>query len=75
MYKAAKRALDLGVAGLGMVVLLPVLLVVAAAAWLGGLRPVLFKQWRTGYREQPFQLLKFCTMTQQRDAVGHGAEF
>ena len=70
MYEAAKRALDLGVAGLGMVVLLPVLLVVAAAAWLGGLRPVLFKQWRTGYREQPFQLLKFCTMTQQRDAAG-----
>jgi lipopolysaccharide/colanic/teichoic acid biosynthesis glycosyltransferase len=70
MYELVKRALDLGVAALGLVLLLPVLLVVAGRAWLGGLRPVLFRQWRTGYREQPFQLLKFCTMTQDRDAAG-----
>ncbi|MBJ6143707.1 sugar transferase [Hymenobacter sp. BT559] len=70
MYEAIKRALDLGAAALGLVLLLPVLLLVAGGAWLGGLRPVLFRQWRTGYRERPFQLLKFCTMTQQRDAAG-----
>jgi lipopolysaccharide/colanic/teichoic acid biosynthesis glycosyltransferase len=70
MYELAKRTLDLGSAALGLVLLLPVLLVVAGAAWLGGLRPVLFRQWRTGYREQPFQLLKFCTMTQECDAAG-----
>jgi len=70
MYEATKRALDLGAAALGLVLLLPVWLLVAGAAWVGGLRPVLFRQWRTGYREQPFQLLKFCTMTQHRDAAG-----
>jgi len=70
MYEAVKRALDLGIAALGLVLLLPVVLLVAGACWLGGLHPVLFRQWRTGYREQPFQLLKFCTMTQQRDAAG-----
>ena len=70
MYEATKRLLDLGGAALGLVLLVPVVLAVAAAAWLGGLRPVLFRQWRTGYREQPFQLLKFCTMTQHRDAAG-----
>ncbi len=70
MYEFVKRVLDLGAAALGLVLLLPVLLLVAGAAWLGGLRPVLFRQWRTGYHEQPFQLLKLCTMTQDRDAAG-----
>jgi lipopolysaccharide/colanic/teichoic acid biosynthesis glycosyltransferase len=70
MYEFLKRLIDLGAAALGLALLLPVLLLVAGCAWLGGLRPVLFRQWRTGYREQPFQLLKFCTMTQRRDAVG-----
>lgn len=70
MYELTKRALDLGAAAVGLVLLGPVLLLVAGAAWLGGLRPVVFRQWRTGYREQPFQLLKFCTMTQARDAAG-----
>jgi lipopolysaccharide/colanic/teichoic acid biosynthesis glycosyltransferase len=32
--------------------------------------PVLFRQQRPGYRAQPFQLLKFRTMTNQRDASG-----
>ena len=70
MYELTKRALDLGAAAVGLVLLGPVLLLVAGAAWLGGLRPVVFRQWRTGYREQPFQLLKFCTMTQAHDAAG-----
>ena len=70
MYELTKRALDLGAAAVGLVLLGPVLLLVAGAAWLGGLRPVVFRQWRTGYREQPFQLLKLCTMTQARDAAG-----
>ena len=42
----------------------------AGAAWLGGHRPVLFRQQRTGYREQPFFVLKFRTMTQRTDAAG-----
>jgi len=35
---------------------------------LGG--PVLFRQQRPGLHGQPFQLIKFRTMTQQRDAFG-----
>jgi sugar transferase EpsL len=58
------------VAALGLLVLAPLLAVVAGAAWLGGLRPVLFRQLRTGYREQPFEILKFCTMTRATDAQG-----
>lgn len=70
MYELSKRAFDLGAAALGLLLLAPLLALVAAAAGLGGLRPVLFRQLRTGYREQPFWVLKFCTMTRHTDAAG-----
>ena len=70
MYEAGKRVFDLTAAAVGLVLLAPLLALVAGAAWLGGLRPVLFRQQRTGYREQPFFVLKFRTMTQRRDAAG-----
>ena len=70
MYEATKRLFDLTAAAVGLVVLAPLLALVAGTAALGGLRPVVFRQQRTGYREQPFLVLKFCTMTQHRDAAG-----
>ncbi|MVN79148.1 sugar transferase [Hymenobacter sp. HMF4947] len=70
MYSWGKRLFDYCAAAAGLLLLAPLLLAVAVAAWLGGLRPVLFWQWRTGYREQPFQVLKFRTMTQRTNAVG-----
>lgn len=70
MYSWAKRPLDAAAAALGLLVLAPLLLLVAAAAWVGGLRPVLFWQWRTGYRERPFRVLKFRTMTQRTNSAG-----
>ncbi|HEX8504873.1 MAG TPA: sugar transferase [Hymenobacter sp.] len=70
MYEATKRLFDLTAAAAGLVLLAPVLAAVAGAAWLGGLRPVLFRQQRTGYREQPFFVLKFRTMTQRTNAAG-----
>ena len=70
MYEATKRVFDLTAAAVGLVLLAPLLALVAGAAALGGLRPVLFRQQRTGYGEQPFWVLKFRTMTQNRDAAG-----
>jgi len=70
MYEATKRLFDLTAAAVGLVLLAPLLAGVAGAAWLGGLRPVLFRQQRTGYGEQPFFVLKFRTMTQGTNAAG-----
>jgi len=48
----------------------PVLgLVALAVRWKLG-SPVLFRQERPGYRERPFRLLKFRTMTEARDDQG-----
>jgi lipopolysaccharide/colanic/teichoic acid biosynthesis glycosyltransferase len=68
---AAKRALDLLGAGLGLAVLSPVVLAVAAAVRvkLGG--PVLFRQERVGLGGRSFTIYKFRTM---RHGPGSDAE-
>ncbi len=66
----AKRAFDLILAVLALVLLSPVLLV---TAWLVRSRigtPVLFRQTRPGLRGEPFEILKFRTMTNEVDENG-----
>src|SRR2546423_1829842 len=58
-----KRALDLVVAGVALVVLAPLLAVVALAVKLTSPGPVLFRQVRMGRGEQTFEILKFRTMS------------
>jgi lipopolysaccharide/colanic/teichoic acid biosynthesis glycosyltransferase len=70
MYDLTKRLFDCTAAALGLLVLAPVLALVAGGAWLGGLRPVLFRQARAGYQGQLFHILKFRTMSQHTDAHG-----
>ncbi len=57
-----KRAIDLGVAAFGLVLLAPVMAATAAVVALSMGRPVLFRQQRPGYRGRPFQIVKFRTM-------------
>lgn len=67
---ALKRAFDLSVGGLALLLLLPVLLVVALLVRLMLGSPVLFNQRRPGLRGRPFIMLKFRTMTDARDSSG-----
>jgi sugar transferase EpsL len=67
---SAKRTIDvLGAAG-GLIVLAPVLLSIALAVRCSLGSPVLFRQLRAGRHGVRFELLKFRTMTDARDAVG-----
>lgn len=65
-----KRVFDVTLASLGLVVLSPVLLVTALLVRYRIGSPVLFRQTRPGLRGQPFQILKFRTMTNAVDAEG-----
>jgi exopolysaccharide biosynthesis polyprenyl glycosylphosphotransferase len=65
---ALKRAVDLGVAGLGLVVLSPILGAVALAMRLTEGPPVLFRQTRVGLHGRPFSVLKFRTMVVDAEA-------
>jgi exopolysaccharide biosynthesis polyprenyl glycosylphosphotransferase len=57
-----KRALDLVVGSVALILTLPVLLVAALAIWIDGGRPVLFRQQRVGENGRLFAMLKLRTM-------------
>jgi len=66
----SKRALDLIIALLGLIILSPIILLVAFFVRILLGAPVIFRQQRPGYKERPFYLYKFRTMTEARDASG-----
>jgi exopolysaccharide biosynthesis polyprenyl glycosylphosphotransferase len=64
-----KRAFDLGVSSLGLLVLSPVLLGVAVAVRLSSPGPIFYRQVRVGQRGRPFTILKFRTMRDGADTM------
>jgi lipopolysaccharide/colanic/teichoic acid biosynthesis glycosyltransferase len=59
---AIKRAMDIVVASVAVVVLCPLMLAAGAAVWLESGSPVIFRQYRVGRGGRPFRILKFRTM-------------
>ena len=70
MYPFVKRCIDIVGAGLGLIVLSPVLAVVAIAIWWDMGRPIMFHQIRPGLNGQAFSMYKFRTMSNKRDSQG-----
>jgi exopolysaccharide biosynthesis polyprenyl glycosylphosphotransferase len=68
---AIKRLMDLLLAGAGMVVIAPLLLVIAVLIKLDSRGPVFFRQLRAGVGGRPFQMLKFRTMVVNADDIKH----
>jgi sugar transferase EpsL len=69
-HDAVKRGFDVVGAGAALVVLSPLLAVLAVLVRLRMGAPVLFRQPRPGLHGQIFEILKFRTMTDARDAWG-----
>ncbi len=67
---ALKRTIDLIGASVALIVLSPVLAIVALLVRLRMGTPVLFRQLRPGRDGRPFEMVKFRTMTDARDASG-----
>jgi lipopolysaccharide/colanic/teichoic acid biosynthesis glycosyltransferase len=69
--RRGKRAFDVLAAGTTLIMLLPLqgFVCILVRRNLGS--PVLFRQTRPGLDEQPFEILKFRTMTDAVDAHGH----
>ena len=61
-YAAVNRLMDLTVAGLGLLVTLPLWPLIALAIRLDSAGPVFFKQVRVGQRGRLFRICKFRTM-------------
>jgi exopolysaccharide biosynthesis polyprenyl glycosylphosphotransferase len=63
-----KRGMDVVLAGIGLLLLSPILLGIAVAIKLDSRGPVLFRQLRVGQAGRPFTILKFRTMVGDADA-------
>lgn len=69
-YERVKRLVDLSLASIALVILSPLLLVISIATWIAMGRPILFRQIRPGLNSQPFTLIKFRTMKDERSPSG-----
>jgi lipopolysaccharide/colanic/teichoic acid biosynthesis glycosyltransferase len=65
-----KRAADLVIAAILLVVMLPVIAAIAVAVRMALGSPVLFRQMRPGLNGRPFELLKFRTLSDARGPDG-----
>lgn len=71
MYEVLiKRPFDFFMALFALIILFPVLLMVAVLVRFRLGSPILFKQVRPGIYGQPFMIMKFRTMTDERDENG-----
>jgi exopolysaccharide biosynthesis polyprenyl glycosylphosphotransferase len=69
---ALKRAIDFTGAGLGLIVLSPLLAAVAVTIKLTSRGPIFFSQERIGRSNRPFRILKFRTMVHGADSLKPG---
>jgi sugar transferase (PEP-CTERM system associated) len=65
-----KRFLDVVVSALGLVVLTPLFLLIAALIRVDSPGPILFRQLRVGLRGEPFLIWKFRSMCQDAEKAG-----
>lgn len=65
-----KRVIDVTGALVGLIVLSPILLIIAVVVYFKMGYPVFFRHKRPGLHGKPFELIKFRTMTNERDENG-----
>jgi sugar transferase EpsL len=65
-----KRLLDIVASSLGLVILAPVFIATAILVRVKLGSPILFRQIRPGLHGQPFKMMKFRTMTDERNNQG-----
>ncbi|MGP1383666.1 MAG: sugar transferase [Thainema sp.] len=73
-HLAMKRLFDILLAGIGLIVIAPLLVLIAIAVRLSSPGPILFIQERLGQYGQPFQIYKFRTMVDGAVNLGTGLD-
>ncbi len=72
MYKFLKRVIDLLIATVALVCLLPVLIPAMIILRFTGEHEVFYLQKRIGYKNKPFSIWKFATMLKNSPNIGTG---
>lgn len=65
-----KRALDIAIALIALILTSPINLIIAVVTFFDVGSPIIFKQQRTGRNEEKFTIYKFRNMTNETDAKG-----
>ncbi|MDB5637474.1 MAG: undecaprenyl-phosphate glucose phosphotransferase, partial [Bradyrhizobium sp.] len=65
--RLAKRVMDIVIASVALILLMPVMALTALAIKLDGPGQVVFRQHRKGFNGRPFVMFKFRTMTVEED--------
>ncbi len=73
MYKFSKRILDILIATIALIVLLPLFLFCIITLLLTGEHEVFYRQKRIGYKNKIFGIWKFATMVKNSPNIGTGA--
>ena len=66
----SKRLLDMVVSGVGLVVLIPLFILIAALIRLDSPGPIFYRQVRVGLRDRPYLIWKFRSMRQDAEKSG-----
>lgn len=66
-----KRFIDFFMTLVGLIIISPIMLILCVLVRIKLGAPIFFKQVRIGKDEKPFQIIKFRTMTDARDAEGN----
>src|SRR3546814_3917454 len=65
-----RRVIDTLLALVGIAPLAPLILLISVCVLIALGHPILFRQWRAGQNGTPYQLVKFRSMRDTRDASG-----
>ncbi|MCC6256868.1 MAG: sugar transferase [Chitinophagaceae bacterium] len=71
-YPFIKRAMDITIALVALLILSPLFLLVMVILWISGEHEVFYRQKRIGYRNDPFFIWKFATMVKNSPNMGTG---
>ncbi|MFS8081911.1 MAG: sugar transferase [Ginsengibacter sp.] len=72
MYKIVKRIMDLLLAVIALIILMPIFILVTIILLITGEHEVFFFQKRIGFQNKPFYIWKFATMLKNSPNMGTG---
>ncbi|MCD7998105.1 MAG: sugar transferase [Clostridiales bacterium] len=71
IYRILKRMFDFSTALLLFLMISPLFLVIMILVRVNLGSPIFFSQIRSGFKQRPFNIIKFRTMTNEKDTHGH----
>lgn len=72
MYLFIKRVLDILIALIALIILSPLLIIIICLLTITGEHEIFYLQKRIGYKNKPFNIIKFATMLKNSPNIGAG---